>query len=92
MSDQFYMMLGVVLPVLIVQGFQYLATRKNARKSEADRDEIKSEVGKVRDHLNTVSMSREETSLLIAGAERQNVAKGIEIGKQQATGSMQIGK
>jgi len=92
MSDGFWTMVGVVLPVLIVQMFQYLSARKIAAKSEADRREIKAQVSEVRDHLSTVSMSKQETVQLIAGAERQNVVKGIEIGKQQASAPMPLGK
>jgi uncharacterized protein YpmB len=92
MSDQFYIMLGVVLPVLIVQGFQFLQQSRNAKKSEAARDEIKAQVAEVKDHLSTIATTKAEVQQQIAGAERQNVAKGIEIGKQQATGPAPLGK
>lgn len=85
MGDGFWTMLGVVLPVLIVQGFQYVATVKNAKKSEASREDIKAQICEVRDHVSTIATTKAETATLIAGAERQNVSKGIEIGKQQAT-------
>jgi ABC-type transport system involved in cytochrome bd biosynthesis fused ATPase/permease subunit len=92
MSDQFWMMLGVVLPVLIVQVFQYLATRKNARESAAGREEIKAKVTEVAAGLDTIKTDKTAVDLMIAGAERKNIAAGIEIGKQQASGPMPLGK
>jgi len=91
-SDGFWTMVGVVLPVLIVQVFQYLAVKKNAAKSEADRQEIKAQVCEVKDRIETVSMTKQDIDRQIAGAERQNIVAGIEIGKQQASGSMPLGK
>jgi len=93
MSEGFWTMVGVVLPVLIVQIFQYLATRKNAKQSETARNEIKAQVCEVAakvdentqlTHQNTMSM--ETARLMAAGAERNGVVVGIEIGKKQATG------
>lgn len=52
MSDSFWVMVGVVAPVLIVQVFQYLATRKNEAKAverqevaQIERKEMKDKVG-----------------------------------------------
>lgn len=92
MSDQFWIMLGVVLPVLIVQVFQYLATRNAAKKSAQGREEIKAQVSAVAAGLDTIKTDKASVELMIAGAERKNIAAGIEIGKQQATGPTPLGK
>ena len=54
MTDSFWAMIGVVLPVLIVQIFQYLAIQRNAKKSEASRVDIKAQVCEVAAHINTI--------------------------------------
>lgn len=86
MSDGFWTMVGVVAPVLIVQIFQYLAIRRNAKKSEAGREEIRTQVCEVAANLDNIKTDKKTVELMIAGAERQHIAAGIEIGKKQATG------
>ena len=91
MSDQFWIMIGVVAPVFIVQIFQYLTTQANAKKSEADREVIKSQIADVHKHVETIQMTKDDTERMIAGAERQNIKAGIEIGKAQASGPAPLG-
>lgn len=92
MSDGFWTMLGVVLPVLIVQIFQYISARRTAAKSEADRLEIKQNVAQVRDRIETVTLSKEDMELLMKGRERELVTKGIEEGRRQATAPAPLDK
>lgn len=86
MPDSFWTMVGIVAPVLIMQVFQYLTTVRNAKKSEAGREEIKAKVAEVQSHVETIQISKAETQQMIAGAERQNIKAGIEIGKSQSSG------
>lgn len=90
MSEGFWTMIGVVLPVLIVQAFQFLQSERNNKKSTADREEIKAQVCEVRDRVETIRTTKDEVQTMIAGAERRNVTRGIEIGKQQATGPAEL--
>ena len=98
LPDSFWAMVAVVAPVFIVQVFQFLATLRNAKKSEVSREEIKAQVcsvaAKVEEntqltHQNTLTL--EAAKLMATGAERQGVVTGIEIGKKQATGPAPLG-
>lgn len=62
----------------------------NSRKSNAAREEIKAQVCEVRDRVETIRTTKDEVQTMIAGAERRNVSRGIEIGKQQATGPAEL--
>ena len=90
MSDAFYSMLGIVLPILIVQLVQVWQNSQNAKKSEAGRDEIKASVAEVKDHIETIKMkavrSKEEVSMARAAGQREGYVGGISEGKRQATG------
>ena len=89
-TDGFWTMVGVVLPVLIVQIFQYLATRKNAKASEKGREDIKAQVCEVRDQIDTIKLTKDEIDTIMKGRERQLVSMGIEEGKRQATSPMPL--
>jgi cell division protein FtsB len=91
MPDSFWVMVGIVAPVLIMQVFQYLTMRANAKKSETDRTLIKQQIADVHDHVETIKTTKEETERMIAGAERQNIKAGIEIGKAQSSGPAPLG-
>lgn len=90
MSDAFYTMLGIVLPIVIVQGVQVWQTSRNAKKSEAGREEIKAQVSEVKDHLETVKMqavrSKEELDMARTAGVREGYVGGIEEGRKQSTG------
>lgn len=90
MSDQFWLMLSAVgvatLPVLIVQVFQWLTAKRNAKLSAAERAAIRAEVRSMKDHLTTQELKKKDIDRLVAGAERQGYVGGIEVGKRQATG------
>lgn len=85
MPDSFWMMVGIVAPVLIVQVFQFLQSARNNKKSSADRDEIKAQVCEVRDRVETIRTTKSEIEQQIAGAERGNVVRGMEIQRQRDT-------
>lgn len=100
MSDQFWMMLGVVLPVLIVQVFQYIAAKRNAEKAAIGREEIKAQVCEVKDAAlatkqelsakvdavtDVAVRSRHEITQAFQAGERAGYVGGIEVGIQQAT-------
>jgi len=95
MSDAFWTMVGVVLPVFILQVFQFLAAQRNSRDSKAGREEIKAQVCEVKDHLATVSMqavrSQEEIVMAHKAGEREGFVGGIEVGKRQATAPAELG-
>jgi hypothetical protein len=80
-----------VAPVFIVQVFQYLTMLKNAKKSEAGREAIKAQVSEVKNDLATIQTTKDDVRLLIAGAERENIKAGIEIGKAQSSGPAPLG-
>lgn len=91
-------MVGVVLPVLIVQVFQYMTVRKNNRQAATDRQDIKAQVcevaAKVEEntqltHQNTLSMQAAE--LMILGAERKGTVQGMEIERRRNTGPAPLG-
>lgn len=90
MWEGFWPMLGIVLPVLIVQYFQYKQSERNNKQSSEDRKKLKAQICEVKDHLDTVGIkavrSQNEVDMAHRAGQRAGYVDGIEIGKQQATG------
>lgn len=84
MTDAFYTMLGIVLPIVIVQGVQVWQTSRNAKAAKVGREEIKAQVCEVKDQIDTVRLTKDEMHMIMQGRERQIMVEGIAIGKRQS--------
>lgn len=87
MSDGFWasLHLDILWPILVPQLLLMLKQWWDARVAKKAREEIKCKVDENTAMTETSILKKEHVDLMIAGAERQNISKGIEIGKKQAT-------
>lgn len=78
---------------ITVAGFIGLVGKQwwDAKQAKKAREEIKAQLAENTRMTETGVFTKEHAELMIAGAERANVSKGIEIGKQQATGPAPLG-
>ena len=90
MPDSFWMMVSVVAPVVVLQISAQVTNYLNNKKANATRDELKTSLSEVKDHLETVKMqavrSQEAVENARKAGERAGFVGGIEEGKKQSTG------
>lgn len=53
---------------------------------------LTAKVGELKNHIDTIGMTKEQAELMIVGAERRNMVRGMEIERTRNTGPMPLGK
>lgn len=53
---------------------------------------LDTKVSELKDHIQTIGMTKEHAELMIVGAERRNMVRGMEIERTRNTGPMPLGK